>query len=111
MNINVRTESDITIVSLDGRMDWKTLSEFSGTVAQMVDTGSKNVLLDFSKMEYMSSAGIRALIEAMQTVEKGGGKIAICSPNTTVLELFKVVQLDKVMKIYKSELEAIDQLM
>lgn len=111
MNIKVRTESDITIVSLDGRMDWKALSEFTGTVAQLVDTGSTKVLLDFEKMEYMSSAGIRALIECMQTVEGKGGKFGICSPNTAILELFKVVQLEKVMKIYKTELDAIEKLM
>lgn len=111
MNINVRNESDISIVSLEGRMDWKALSEFSGSVAQLADSGSKKVLLDFSKMEYMSSAGIRALIEAMQTVEKAGGTLAISSPSETLMELFKVVQLEKVIKIYKSELEAIDKLM
>lgn len=111
MNINVRNESDISIVSLEGRMDWKALSEFSGSVAQLADSGSKKVLLDFSKMEYMSSAGIRALIEAMQTVEKAGGTLAISSPSDTLMELFKVVQLEKVIKIYKSELEAIDKLM
>lgn len=111
MNINVRNESDISIVSLEGRMDWKSLSEFSGSVAQLADSGSKKVLLDFSKMEYMSSAGIRALIEAMQAVEKAGGTLAISSPSDTLMELFKVVQLEKIIKIYKSELEAIDKLM
>lgn len=111
MNINVRNESDISIVSLEGRMDWKALSEFTGSIAQLAETGSKKILLDFSKMEYMSSAGIRALIEALQTVEKAGGTLAISSPSESLLELFKVVQLEKVIKIYDSEFDAIDKLM
>lgn len=111
MDIKHRIEGDVTIVGLDGRLDWNSLSEFSGTLAQYVDTGSKKVLLDFSKTEYMSSAGIRALIEAMQSVESKGGVMAICSPSESLKELFQVVQLDKIIKIYPSELDAVDKMM
>lgn len=111
MELNVRAESDVAIVTLEGRLDWKVLSEFAGSIAQLVDAGSSKVLLDFSKTDYMSSAGIRALIEAMQSVEAKGGKLAICSPSSTLTELFEVVQLEKIIKIYKNELDALDQLM
>ncbi len=111
MDMNVRQESDTAIVTLEGKMDWRSLSDFSGSIVQLVDSGTKNILLDFSKMEYMSSAGIRALIEAMQNVESKGGKLAICSPGKSIMELFQVVQLEKIIRIYKTEWDALNELM
>lgn len=111
MKLTQRVESDVTIVELEGRLDWNGLSEFSGKMAQIVDAGSRKILLNFARLEYMSSAGIRALIETLQKVETEGGKLAICSPNSTIQELFQVVQLDKVITIYPGEFEALDKLL
>lgn len=111
MNIIQRLESDITIIQLEGRLDWNGLPEFSSVIAQNAEAGYTKILLDFSKTEYMSSAGIRALIEAMQRLESKGGKLAICSPSESLQELFEVVQLNKIIKIHPNEFTALDNMM
>ena len=50
-------------------------------------------------------------MEGLRCVEEVNGTFAVCSPNENMRELFDVIRLDQVVKIYKSDFEAIDQLM
>ncbi|MDX9754571.1 MAG: STAS domain-containing protein [bacterium] len=112
MKIKKRIESDIAVLIPDGRIDMGSLNEFSNAINYAIETeGMRKVLIDFSCTEYMSSAGIRALIEALKKLEAKKGKLAFCTPSDTLKELFSVVQLEKVIKIYNSEFEALDAMM
>lgn len=110
MKIETRNESDVTIIKPVGRMDFNALSEFQSILNTKIQGGAKKILLDFSQLEYLSSAGIRALMDGMKQLEPNGGKLTFCSLNSQILELFEVVQLKKVFKIYNSEFEALDEL-
>lgn len=111
MKIEKRIESDVAILVPEGRIDTATLGAFSSELLSTIDKdGKSKVLIDFSKTEYMSSAGIRALVEGLKKLEAKKGVLAFCTPSPNLKELFSVVQLDKVIKIYKSEFEALDAL-
>lgn len=111
MKIDVRTESDVTIVRPYGRMDFNALMEFGSLMTQTIQAGAKKILLDFSDLEYLSSSGIRTIVDCQKQVEAKKGILAFCALNSQIKELFQVVQLDKVFKIYPSEFEALDALM
>lgn len=111
MDIDVRTEGDLTIVKPSGRIDATALQSFSAFIIKAVADGGKKILVDFTDTEYMSSAGIRSLMEGLRCVEEVNGTFAVCSPNENMRELFDVIRLDQVVKIYNSDFEAIDQMM
>ncbi len=111
MKIDARTESDVTVIKPEGRMDFNALMEFSALLNRTVQGGAKKVLLDFSALEYLSSSGIRTIVESQKQIDAVKGTLAFCSLNTQIKELFQVVQLDKMFKIYPSEFEALDEMM
>lgn len=111
MNIETRKEGDLTIIKPEGRIDATALQEFSACIVKAVDSGSNKVLIDFTKTEYMSSAGIRSLMEGLRKVEEVNGTMAVCSPNANLRELFDVIRLDQVVKIYKTDFDAIDKML
>lgn len=111
MNIEVKKESDVTIVRPNGRMDFNALMEFNALLNKTVQGGAKKLLLDFSDLEYLSSSGIRTLVDCQKQVDAQKGTLAFCALNSQIKELFQVVQLDKVFKIYPSEFEALDAMM
>jgi anti-sigma B factor antagonist len=111
MKIDVRTESDVTIVKPNGRMDFNALQEFNALLTQTIKAGAKKILLDFSDLEYLSSSGIRTMVDCQKQVDAQKGILAFCALNSQIKELFQVVQLDKVFKIFPSEFEALDALM
>ena len=70
MKIEKRIESDVAILVPEGRIDTATLGAFSSELLSTIDKdGKSKVLIDFSKTEYMSSAGIRALVEGLKKLE------------------------------------------
>lgn len=111
MNVDIRTESDVTIIKPSGRMDFNALMEFSALLNQTLQGGARKMLLDFSDLDYLSSSGIRTMVECQKQVDAQKGTLAFCSLNSQIKELFQVVQLDKVFKIYPSEFEALDHMM
>lgn len=111
LTIEERTESDVTILSPDGRLDAASLQQFSGMIQQVIEQGAKKLLIDFSKTEYMSSAGVRAIIEGMNKVQQAKGEMAVCAPNEHLQELFDVIRLDQLVKVYSTEFEALDKML
>lgn len=108
--IEERNESGVTILKPEGRIDASSMQAFSGRIQQAVDGGSKKILIDFGKTEYMSSAGVRSIIDGMKKVQAVKGSFAVCSPNEHLTELFDVIRLDQVVKIYKDDFEALDKM-
>jgi len=111
MEIKEQVEGDVTIVRPGGRIDAAALPEFSAIMNRIVQSDTKKLLVDFSNTDYLSSAGIRALLEGYKGMEEKKGSFALCSVNENLQELFTVVSLDKVLKIYPSDFEALDKMM
>jgi len=111
MKITHKTESDLVIVKPEGRIDAAALGSFSAYMNTLIQKGHKKILIDFSQTEYLSSSGIRALVQVKQDLEAKKGTVALCSPNPHLKELFSVVQLDKMFSIYPSDFDAYDELL
>ncbi len=111
MKIQKQVESDVTILRPVGRIDASALPEFSAVLNRLINGDVKKILIDFSKTDYMSSAGIRAILEGYKGIEEKKGMFAICSVNENLKELFQVISLDKVLTIYHSEFEALDKML
>lgn len=111
MKIQEQTEGNLTILRPEGRIDAAALPEFSAHLNRVIRDGANKVLIDFSKCDYMSSAGIRALLEGYKQMEDKKGQLAFCSVNSNLMELFEVVSLDKVFTIYTTEFDALDKML
>ena len=59
----------------------------------------RNLVIDFEKVTYMSSAGVRALVLGLKTAESKGGSLTVLSPQPQVKEVFKYSGLEKIMEI------------
>ena len=66
----------------------------------MIDRKPAQLTVDLSSVTYMDSSGLAVLIDAMQTVEKYGGKFAIAGLSKDVLTIFEIARLDQVFHIF-----------
>ena len=110
MKVVKKNESGVCILQFQGRIDALALQEVSAELKRALGDGSGKVLVDLSKTEYMSSAGIHALTDAQKLTYAGGGKMAVCSANESLMELFRVVHLGNCLEIYSNDFEALDKL-
>ncbi len=91
MNVQTQRRGDIDVVTPVGRIDSATAATFERAVNEVFAAGSQRMLLDFSQIEYVSSAGLRYTLLAgkrMKTVP--GGKLVLYGLATQVREIFEI---------------------
>jgi len=97
MNFNVKTDNDRMVIELDGRLDTMTSPQLDEFLHTYLD-GVKQLVFDLSRLEYISSAGLRVLLYAHKTVSRNGNMIVIgCSEEVT--EIFDITGFSDIMDI------------
>ena len=98
MNITKTVENGTLIIALEGRLDTVTSQELGEAVPQS-ERANLDILLDFEKLEYISSAGLRLLIVFKKDAQATNNKLTIKNCNAVIKEIFSVTGFDKILKI------------
>lgn len=94
--IKKKIESELN-VALVGRLDTTTAPQFEAELKQNID-GITRLVLDFEKLEYMSSAGLRVLLAAQKVMNKQG-EMVIKNVNDVIAEVFEVTGFADILTI------------
>ena len=97
MNINKTIDGTTLRLSLEGRLDTTTAPQLEAELRQSLD-GITLLELDFDKLEYLSSAGLRVILAAQKTMNKHG-KMVIRHVNETIMEVFEVTGFIDILTI------------
>lgn len=94
----VKTEKDhVLTVAPQGRVDTTTAPQFEQELKASLD-GVTELILDFGKLDYISSAGLRVLLAAQKIMNKQGS-MKLCNVNETVMEIFEVTGFSDILTI------------
>ncbi len=97
MTINKTVNGTELTLALEGRLDTVTAPELEKELKESLD-GAERLILDFSKLDYISSAGLRVLLSAHKMmVGKGGMKVT--NVNEIVAEVFEVTGFADILDI------------
>lgn len=97
MTINKTMNGTELVIALEGRLDTMTAPELEAELGKSLD-GAESLVLDFSKLEYISSAGLRVLLSAHKTMSAKGG-MKITNVNEIVQEVFEVTGFADILTI------------
>lgn len=97
MNINKIVDGATLQIALEGRLDTTTAPQLEAELKQSMD-GITLLELDFDKLEYLSSAGLRVILAAQKTMNKQG-KLVIRHVNETIMEVFEVTGFIDILTI------------
>ena len=88
MTIEIKKNAEDAIIELAGRLDTTTAPALDKTINEDIE-GVKNLVLDFSGLEYISSAGLRVLLSAQKKMQKiGSMKVKnVCEEVMDVFEM------------------------
>jgi anti-anti-sigma factor len=87
----VRRAGDITVVGMMDRVDSVTATAVEEGLRDIIGGGDMSLLLDFSGTKYISSAGLRVVLQAAKGMKAKGGRFALCSLQEFVHEIFETV--------------------
>jgi len=104
----VAEPSNPSTVVLAGRLDSTTAPELEAVLDRVLKKAPPRLVFDLSKLEYLSSAGIRCFVRARKALEPGGGKVAIVNPQPSVRKVLDIVKAVPAGGIFKdiAELDA-----
>jgi anti-anti-sigma factor len=107
MEISEQREGDIVILSPVGRVDNDTSPRFQTKLLACVGSAATTVLIDFSGVEYISSAGLRALMMASKQSKATDGRLAAARLTPMVKEIFAISRFSLVVQVFETTAEAI----
>ena len=97
MTINKKQNGGALEIALEGRLDTMTAPELEAELNSSLKSAD-SLVLDFSKLNYISSAGLRVLLSAHKTMSKKGG-MKVTNVNEIVREVFDVTGFADILNI------------
>lgn len=95
MTINITDNGDEKIVAVEGRIDTVTAPDLEAKLNEIYDS-TKKLELDFTGVEYISSAGLRVLLGAQKVMNKIGS-MAVSNVNSSVMEVFEITGFSDIL--------------
>lgn len=97
MEIFDRKHDDVLVVKVVGRLDSNTYEAFE---QKMIEFGNeKKVIIDFSELDYISSAGLRIILMNAKKIKKNGGQLRLCNIKEFIKEIFDIAGFSRILNI------------
>ena len=98
MEIKKELDGSKLVFTLSGRLDTTTAPDFEKELKSSLD-GVKELILDFTGLDYISSAGLRVLLSAQKLMNAADGSMKIVGANDIVKEIFDVTGFSDILTI------------
>lgn len=108
-NINVKTGSNIDILEIRGELDAHTASELERSFKKLIDTNRHNIVVDFSELEYIASAGLGVFMAYIEDVRSLGGDIKLTNMSERVYNVFDLLGFPTLYDILDDVNDAINK--
>lgn len=109
MDIDVREERDgeVLILVPVGRLDSANADSFESVVMDHVGKGVRRMIVDFSRLDFVSSSGSRVLLIVAQALKAEAGALVLCAMRDHIKEVFEVSGFSQIIAIRDSREEAL----
>ncbi|PKG99381.1 anti-sigma factor antagonist [Paraglaciecola sp. MB-3u-78] len=110
MSMETKKEQGVFVISPIGRLDTNTSPDAERLIVEAIDSGEKNVVMDYTSTEYISSAGLRVVLKTAKLLKPKGGVIVVCNGNEQITEVFEISGFSGMVASFNSLEEAVSSL-
>lgn len=107
MKTEISQQSDITVVAVAETIDALTAPELTRLLGEQIASGHCNLVVDLTRVEFMSSAGLRTLLGAVKESRTNGGDLRIASTNPGIDKVLKMSGFLNIAKVFTSTGDAL----
>ena len=90
-----------------GRLDIMGTESIARELENLAAAPKKGVVVDLSRLKFLASLGIRALLKSAKVVEERGGKMVLLNPDANATKTLQTARIDDLIPIYRSLDEAV----
>lgn len=109
LSIEMREMDGVAVVLPDGFINAHTVRQFESSLEGLVQAGKFHILLNCTRLSYISSAGLGAIMGLIETVRENGGDIQLCDLQENVYAIFDTLGFTQLYKVFPTEAEALAQ--
>ena len=92
-------------------LDEVEISSMTDSLIPLIEeTEAINLVLDFTNVEFCSSAVLGLLIRLSKKIYQTNGSFKLCAIAPKILEIFKITRLDRIFEIYQTQQQALDSI-
>jgi len=107
MEIIQEKVNDVAIVEIKGRLDVTTASDLEQVFTKLLSENQNKVLVECRELEYISSAGLRVLLNVAKQYNKVSGQIMLAGLSQNVKQVFEISGFTSIFPIYATRDEAL----
>jgi anti-sigma B factor antagonist len=100
-------ESGATVIEADGRLDMVAAPQLKALVRTAVGQAKTPVVVELSKVQFMDSTGLGALISGLRATRQAGSDLRIAGATSQVLSVLSMTRIDRVIQPYASVADAL----
>ncbi len=97
----------VSIMKVEGRVDSETAPQLEEALATLLNANSNKIVVNLQGVDYMSSAGLRAIVKAYQHAENAGGSVRLAAVPQAIESILFTVGLNQMLIAYPSNQEAV----
>jgi anti-sigma B factor antagonist len=111
--INIKDEifKDVVVansIGLEGYLDAHTAPDLEMAIRESISSGTNNILIDFEKLDYISSAGFGVFMEFIEEVRNSGGDIKMTGMSPKIHNLFELLGFNVLFEINNNKIELLN---
>lgn len=90
MTISFESVGNVQVVALQGQINSTNAASIEAEILALITPEQKNLLLDFSALDYISSAGLRLVLVAAKRLKQDAGQLVLCGMQSHIREVFDI---------------------
>ena len=107
MEIQSEQRQETLIISFVGSLDALTADQAHGFIGRELDGGQQQIVIDLSQVDFMSSAGIRVLLDMLKRSRGMGGDLCLAATQPGVQRTLELSGMVRVLEVYPSVEDAV----
>lgn len=106
LSIDTDNKQSVSVMKVKGRLDSDTTPEFEHALSQLLDDNRNKIVLNLQSVEFLSSAGLRAMVKALKDAQKSGGDLRLASVSAPIEVILRTVGMMQMFKMFSTSEEA-----
>jgi anti-sigma B factor antagonist len=104
--INTDNTQPVAIMQVKGRVDSETVPELESALSNLLNSNRNKIVLNLQAVDFLSSAGLRALVKALKQAQESGGDLRLASVSEQIEVILRTVGMLQMFRIFPTSEEA-----
>jgi len=107
LSIETDNRQSVSLMKVRGRVDSETAPELDDALTKLLQDNKNKIVLNLGDVNYMSSAGLRAMVKALKDAQKSGGDVRLASVSAPIEGILLTVGMMQMFKMFSTTEEAL----